>query len=95
LKHSALRWLCCALALLVGGQALARSPADEAEREQRRLELRRQLEGERGRWGGPARGGEPPGYRAPHHGMPPGHGGPRMTPDERRALRRELREQRP
>jgi len=96
LNRSTLRWLCCALALVVGGPAFARPPADEAERQQRRLELRRQLEGERERWGGPApHRGEPPGHRMPQHGMPPGQGGARMTPDERRALRRDLREQRP
>lgn len=97
MNRSTPRWLCCALALLAAGPALARPPVDEAERQQRRLELRRQLEGERERWSGPhqrAPGG-PPAYGTPHHGMAPVPGGARMTPDERRALRRDLREQRP
>ena len=54
-------------------------------------------------YGAPPGYGPPPGYRAPPAyapspgaGPPPGWGGGhRLTPDERRALRQELRQQRP
>jgi hypothetical protein len=91
-----IRLLLCFGALLSAGPALARG--DDGDRQERRLELRRQIEAERDRWradprrGGPGQGGR--GYQAPMRpGHEPGHG-PRLSPDERRELRRELREQR-
>lgn len=98
--RSALRPLLCVLALIIAGQASARQ-GDDAERQQRRMELRQQLEGERERWqSDPRRGDGRSGRQGagqgeagmPHHG---GHGGARLSPDERRALRRDLRDQRP
>jgi hypothetical protein len=119
------------LTLLSAAPVAARPPSDDAERAQRRSELRQQLEGERERWrGGPGRDGPPGQYRplspGPHgpngpHGppgswggvpperaVPPGPGpdahrwrgsggddGHRLSPEERRALRQELRRQRP
>lgn len=72
------------------------------------MELRQQLEGERDRFRGDPRRGMPggsgpgaaPGFAPPGHGMPgygppPAHGGQRMSPEERRTLRQELRRQRP
>jgi hypothetical protein len=97
------RWsfslLLCLQVLLSAGPAAARPPGDDAERQQRRAELRQQLEAERDRWradgqrgghrGGPPHGSLPP----PGHGGH--HGGARLSPEERRALRQDLREQRP
>jgi len=96
------RWsfclLWCVQVLLSAGPAAARPPGDEGERQQRRMELRQQLEAERDRWradgprggprGGPPRDAAPPGHAGPH-------GGARLSPEERRALRQELRQQRP
>lgn len=107
----------CVLAALWAQPASARPPWDDAEREQRRSELRQQLEAERDRWrGGPppphdARRDRPPGPGGPWGGPPPHHVRPygpggggdprggdgphRLSPEERRALRQELRQQRP
>ncbi len=113
------RWMSCLLlslqVLLCAGPAWARPPGDDADRQQRRMELRQQLEAERDRWhadgrrghqqgpvGPGARGdGPPPGYGyggPPRHGPPPGFVPPeggRLSPDERRKLRQELRQQWP
>jgi hypothetical protein len=84
-------------ALLVTAAPAWARPPDDDERVQRRLELRRQLEAERERWaleGGPHRAGRHPSGHPPQ-GWAPAHGSSRLTPEERRALRQELREQRP
>ncbi len=98
MRRFGFRPLVCLLALFIAGQASARQ-GDDAERKQRRMELRQQLEGERDRWNAdPRRGEGRPGRQGqgeagmPHHG---GHGGARLSPDERRALRRDLKDQRP
>jgi Ni/Co efflux regulator RcnB len=100
LRRFGFRLLVCVLALMIAGQASARQ-GDGAEREQRRMELRQQLQGERDRWqadprrneGHPGRQGGGRGEAGmPHHG---GHGGAKLSPDERRALHRDLRDQRP
>jgi hypothetical protein len=89
--------LLCLQVLLSAGPAAARPPGDEGAREQRRMELRQQLEVERERWRadgqrGAHRGGPPQGVGPPGHGAQ--HGGARLSPEERRALRQELRQQR-
>lgn len=99
-----------AAATLVAGPSRA-SGLDPEAREQRRQELRRQLEAERERWraegyaGGHRRPAGPHGFAPPgagaghpaaHPGGPPhGAGDARLTPEERRALRDALREHRP
>jgi len=117
------RWSSCLLlclqVLLCAGPAWARPPGEDGDRQQRRMELRQQLEAERDRWhadgrrgypqgpmgpGGRGDGaqpgyGPPPGYGGPpRHGQPPGYAPPeggRLSPDERRALRQDLRRLRP
>jgi len=103
--HRVLVWL-AALAVLAGGPAAARGPADDpndpafAERQARRLELRQQLMDERMRGRQPGQPGGYPGTMPPGGLHPPGAGpqgggpGSRLSPDERRELRRELRQQR-
>jgi len=79
--------------LLTGGPVTARGaedtdPQGRMERQQRRMELREQLESERARWRHEAH----PGGRG-EQGARPGHG--RLSPEERRELRDALRERRP
>jgi hypothetical protein len=101
-RRESILLLCCALALGVPGAARARPPHDDGERQQRRAELRQQLQAERERWHGDGmrRGdaGRPYGASPGRPGegaVPPPHGGHRMTPEERRALRQDLRRQQP
>jgi hypothetical protein len=64
---------------------------DEADRERRRQELRRQLSEDRERWSGPGGPGGP-GHATP---MPHPEGRQRLSPEERRALRDALRQDAP
>ena len=95
-------WIAAGALLLAAAPAFGRDggAADHhrAEREQRRQELRQQLESERARWRHEGRPGERAGPGGPAWAEPrhPGHpGAGRLSPEERRALRETLREHRP
>jgi hypothetical protein len=91
-------------ALLGRGMVYAQGLDPDAERAQRRVELRQQLHAERGRWrsdpvsGGARLGGmtespAPGAWPAGAASLP--RPAPRLSAEERRDLRRELREARP